>query len=354
MKVDMNGLSLKGLSGSSRDLLMANNFDPSVLRPYLADNGRSYINVMEDGKLKARPLNNVAATLRKDDWIMLDTAIVKAAKSRLNFVQDLRGSGLTFSIPGGMGKTVLQTESESDVNDATISMDALRDAPDDRPEYDLVNLPLPITHKDFTISLRQLAASRQGGSPFDVSMGELAARKVAEQVEKLALGTASTYTYGGGTIYGARNFTSTLTKVMTSPATSAWTGGTLINELLAARKQLTDAYHYGPYNIYCSPAWDQYLDNDFKTNSDKTLRNRILEIQSFNSVTTVDSLENYDILIIQMTSDVVRMVIGMEITTLQWETVGGLQQNFKVMCIMVPQVRADFNGNAGLLLGATA
>jgi hypothetical protein len=42
----------------------------------------------------------------------------------------------------------------------------------------------------------------------------------------------------------------------------------------------------------------------------------------------------------------------MEITTLQWETHGGMMQNFKVMAIMVPQIRGDFNGNTGIVHGS--
>jgi hypothetical protein len=48
------------------------------------------------------------------------------------------------------------------------------------------------------------------------------------------------------------------------------------------------------------------------------------------------------------------MVIGMDVTTVQWETHGGMRLNFKVMAIMVPQLRSDFNGNAGIVHGSTA
>jgi hypothetical protein len=50
-----------------------------------------------------------------------------------------------------------------------------------------------------------------------------------------------------------------------------------------------------------------------------------------------------------MTPDVARAVDGMGITTVQWESQGGMRLNFKVMCIQVPQIRADFYGNCGLL-----
>ena len=56
----------------------------------------------------------------------------------------------------------------------------------------------------------------------------------------------------------------------------------------------------------------------------------------------------FRLIMIQMNSEVARAVNGMDITTIQWETVGGLQLNFKVMCIQVPQLRADFYGNCGI------
>jgi hypothetical protein len=59
-------------------------------------------------------------------------------------------------------------------------------------------------------------------------------------------------------------------------------------------------------------------------------------------------------ILVQMTADVARAVTGMDITTVQWETNGGMRVNFKVMCIKVPQIRSDFNGATGILLGTTS
>jgi len=301
------------------------------------------------------PIANANATLRKEDWIHLDEAIIKVARARLKAVMDLTNAGLTYNMPNGMAHTVLQTERMGDVNDAVISMDGLRQAPDDRPEFDLANLPLPIIHKDFQFSLRQILASRNGGSPLDTSMAELCGRKVAEQAEKLLLGTSGSYSYGGGTIYGYTNFPNRVTRVITAPTASGWTGATLLTEVLLMRQDLVDAYHYGPYVLYFSTAWDAYLDNDYSTNyPNVSIRDRIRQVENINDVRTLDYLTGFDMLLVQMTSDVVREVIGMNVTTLQWDTQGGLLYNYKVMCIMVPQLRVDMNGNGGLNHGSTA
>jgi len=347
----MNGQA----QGSVASTLMAHGGDPNAFRPYVGDDGRSYITVNEAGELVARPLSNATATLRKDDWKILDAAVVKAAKPRLRAVADIRGMGLTFNIPNGMAKTVLETETQSDINEAIVSMDGLRKGAADRPEFELSNLPLPIIHKDFDFSVRQVMVSRNGGSPLDTTTAELAGRRVAETAEKLLLGTYGSYAFGGGTIYGYTNFPSRLTKSMTTP-TGIATSATTVSEVLAMKLQAQQAYHYGPYMLYCSTAWDVFLDDDYSSaKGDNTLRDRLKAIEGIQDVRTLDYLDttgtSYIMLLVQMTTDVVREVIGMDITTVQWESKGGLQLNFKVMAILVPQLRADQNGNTGIVHG---
>jgi uncharacterized linocin/CFP29 family protein len=342
-------------TGDVASRLLAHNMDPNCLRPYLGNDGRSYITVIQNGKPEAVPLLNTTATLRKDDWKILDEAIVKAAKPRLRAVADIRAAGLTYTIPNGMGKTVLETETASDISDAVVSMDGLRESTSDRPHFELSNLPLPIIHKDFNYSLRQIAASRNGGSPLDTTTAELAGRKVAEMAEKLLLGVQTGITYGGGTIYGLTNYTNRQTKVMTLPTAVGWTAATTLAEVLSMKYLSQAAYHYGPWMLYCSPAWDQYMDNDYVTTAPQnTLRTRLKLIDGIQDVRTLDYLTGYTILLVQMTSDTVREVIGMDISTVQWESKGGMQVNFKVMAIMVPQVRCDQDSNCGIIHGTAS
>ena len=113
----------------------------------------------------------------------------------------------------------------------------------------------------------------------------------------------------------------------------------------------------------CSPeistAWDRYLDDDYSTaKGDNTLRERLKAISDITDVRTLDYLDtagtSYIMVLVQMTSEVIREVIGMDITTVQWETRGGMMLNFKVMAILVPQIRADINSRTGIVHGTTA
>lgn len=336
-------------------MLMANNWDPSCLRPVLGNDGRTYVTVLagqdKDGKpiYKARPVFNATATLRKDEWIQLDQVVTKVAKERLRAFADLRAAN-TYTIGNGMGTTVLQTQNQSDINEADISMDGLRRGDSDRPHYDLTNHPLPIIHKDFSLPLRQIATARQSGSPLDTTMAELAARRCAEKIEAMTVGTLADYTFGGGTVQGYTNYSNRMTKVITSPLAGGWVGETLVTELLQMRKQAYDAHHYGPFMLYFGLAWETYLDRDYSAAKDSiTLRDRIARIQNISGIRTLDTLSGYQVIMVQMTGDVARAVVAMEFTTLQWESQGGLEQHFKILGIMVPQLRSDFNGQTGIV-----
>jgi hypothetical protein len=121
------------------------------------------------------------------------------------------------------------------------------------------------------------------------------------------------------------------------------------------RQSSVDAYHYGPWKIYFGTSWLQYLDNDYSTAyPGVSVRDRVTNVAGITDGGTLDYLTGYQVLLVQQTSDVVREVIGMDITTLQWETNGGLLLHYKVMAILVPQLRKDINGNTGIVHGNTA
>jgi len=332
-------------TGNVANILMANKFDTGVLRPWMdPKTGQSYM-TLNGGESK--PITN-AATLRKDEWILLDQAVIKAAKSRLNAVADLRRAGLQFTIPNGLSKTVLQHETQSDIGDAIVSMDGIREGNSDRPHYDIANLPLPIIHKDFQFSARQVEASRNGGSPLDTTTAELAARRVAEEAEKLTLGESSSYQYGGGTVYGYKNFPDRLTGSLTAPTPS--NHPTTVSEVLAMIAQAVANNYFGPYVLYYSPDWYGSMDEDYsQSKGDNTLKDRLMKISQIQDVRSADFLTGNELILVQRTSDVARIVIGMDITTVQWESHGGMQLNYKVMAIIVPQLRSDFYGNTGIV-----
>lgn len=338
-----------------KDRLMAANMDPRVLRPYIAEDGNSYVDVFQPSGQVRAIRTNAQATLTKEAWKQLDTTILRVARNRLRIVADLRAAGLTYGIPNGMGTTVLEYQKMTDTGSAVISMDGLRLASDFRPQFESAYLPLPIVHADFQLSLRQLMTSRNTGAPLDTTSAEMAGRRVAEELEKMTLGRLPEYAYGsdGGKIQGMCNFSSRLTASITKPTATGFTPKGHLDEILAMRQALQDNKHYGPFMLYYSSAWDKYLDGDFSTSyPNKTLRQRILECDGISGIRVLDYLDTaastYNVVMVEMDTNTIRLVIGMEVMSLEWDDMGGLRKNYRVMCIIVPQLRADIDGNTGI------
>lgn len=330
--------------GSVAQKLLACNMDVGMLRPYIAKDGHAYVSI--NGQ--AVPVAN--ATLRYDEWKEYDKAVVKAYQDRLIGIADLTSRGLTYNIPNGMGKTVLQYEKQGDVSAATLSMDGLTKGQNDLPEYDLAYLPLPIIHADFQIPLRLLQESRNGNMPLDTATAELKARKVAEKAEDMLFNGASTYSFGGGIIYGYTDFPSrNLYTLSVAWDASAATGATILADVLGMKQALIADKCYGPYVIYVPTAYETALDDDFKAESDLTIKQRILQVTGIQDIKVADHLTDGSVLMVQMTSDVVRVVNGLGVTPVDWEEQGGMVIKKKIMTIQVPQLRADANGNCGIV-----
>lgn len=348
----MNGQGYGGVASR----LLNNGFDHNVLRPFVAEDGRSYVNTINaNGEIQCNLLHNSAASLRRDEWLMIDQVVVTAAKPRLRIFNDLRSAGGTVSIPGGMGKTSILYETMGDITEASISMDGLNQSEEDRAEFDSKLMPLPLVHKDFSFTARQIAVSRQGGSPLDTTTASLAARRVAEQIEKLTLGISSSYSFGGGTVYGFTNFPNRNTKSMTLPTSGGWTPSTTVGEILDMIQIAMDDYFYGPFALYYSPAWARYMGDDYSAaKGDNTLQQRIMAVDSIGVMRQADYLSGYQMLLVQLTPDVARAIMGMDITTVQWESHGGFRLHFKVLALMVPQIRADQANQCGIVHGTAA
>lgn len=408
--ISAGGVSTLSANSPVANQLQGVRWDPGYLRPYFDKHGNRCVTVFNGmresagglvadykgeliSNLQARGINSPvfnATTLRKEEWLILDREVLRAARLRLRAWSDLAAAN-SYGGFNGMSKLILEHETMADVGEAIVDMNGITPGRNDGPKFQLQGLPLPITHSDFSFDARRLAVSRNTGTPLDSTMGEMAARRVAEKVEKVTIGVETGITYGGNstqvggygrnsTVYGYTNFPSRLTKTNfykpngNGRSGTGWTPSDTIKDVLAARDALYLNKFYGPWVIYTSNDWDQYLDNDYIVTqgsgnvsglSTKTLRERLRGIEGIVDVRRLDFLSSatftqpdpadiqstfpFRMVFVQMTPDVARAVVGMDFTTVQWENKGGMELCFKVMCILVPQLRADFLGNCGIL-----
>lgn len=367
-------------TGELGERLQGVRFDPGLLRPFIDSRGRRCVTVnmgvdRKTGKTRYKtelvsklhnlgiPTVNAVTSLRKDEWLKLDNVVLGAARERLRAWADLSAAS-SFGGFNGMSKMILEHETMNDPGEAVVDFDGLTEGRTDSPQFQLEGLPLPITHSDFWFSSRRLAVSRNSSTPLDTTMGECAGRRVAETIEKTLIGTVVGPTYGraadyarASRVFGYTNFPDRITKTnLTTPTGS--NGDATVEDVLAMKDLASAQNFYGPFMLYHSNDWDRYMDDDYRAQDSRTLRQRLREISGIQDVRRLDFLKSttnpFTLLMVQMTGDVARAVNGMDITTVQWESMGGMRLNFKVMCIMVPQLRADFSGNCGIVHGTTA
>jgi len=361
MKVDVDLITNGEAYGEVANYVSGNGrLDPGAMRPFIGKDGNYYITVYTGGD-PANPQNyksiqTNAATLRRDEWKQLDDAVLKVAETRLNGVQDLISNGLTYNLGNAMATTVLEWHDLAGDMTADLTMDGITRGRNDRPVYQTNYLPIPIIHVEYEINARVLEASRRLGNPLDTTSAERASRAVAEKLESM-LFTDTTYAFGAkddrnrNKIYSYLNYPDINTVTLTTPWNDASkTGADIIADVLKMKQTSIDVKHYGPWMLYIPTAYETVLDDDYNTTKPgTTIRERILKISGIKEVKVVDMLPDNNVLLVQMTNDVVRLVRGMSLQNVQWKTEGNFLTKYKVMTIQVPQIRSDAEGNCGIV-----
>jgi uncharacterized linocin/CFP29 family protein len=219
----------------------------------------------------------------------------------------------------------------------------------DRIDWAQGFLPVPIIHKDFFFSLRELSASRNGGEPLDTTHLRVAARKVAEMAEHMLFRGGKVF--GGLPIYGYTTHPNRLTGAFGTNgnwAQAAKTGENIYQDVITMRNALVNTGMNGPYILYVAGGMAGKLDDDYKAAGTITTRQRILQIEGLQAIRVVDKLPAGSVVMVQMTRDVVDLVDGEPFQTVQWEVGGGMGINFKAFAIQVPRVRVGYGATRGI------
>lgn len=354
LQANMDFIGANSAEGAfAQRILTQGRLDPNAMRPWIGDDGRTYITVFKGGDPKALasysnvPIN-YTGTLRRDEWKQLDDAVLAVSRQRLGGFDDLAANNLVFNLGNAMGTTVLEYHDISDAMVADLTMDGVHRGQGDRPVYGVNYLPLPIVHVDFEINTRVLEASRRMGIPLDTTSVELATRKVQEKLEDM-LFTDTSYGFGGGTIYSYLNAPKRNTKTDTEVWDDSASGADIVVDVREMKAQSIADHHFGPWMLYIPTEYESRMDDDYVSGYPKTIRQRIMEIEGIKGIKTIDRLTDGTVLLVQMTSDVVRNVRGLGIQVVEWQTEGKFITKYKVITIQVPQIRNDQEGHSGIV-----
>lgn len=345
----MNGRAF----GSVASKLLKNNMDLNCLRPYEGRDGRTYIDKMVNNKLTAVPVHNAEATLPYEAWRMIDDAVVRTARPELRLIAALQSAGLTQTVDA-MSLITMSYQVQKDAHNARVVMSPLVRAERDRPTYDIRDMPLPLIEAEFSYDIRELNVSRRGGQPLDLTSVENCTRRVMELAEDFVLGNSGTFSYAGGTVYGLTNFPQRLTADLTLPTDEDWTPEIFLDEINLMMKQSRDQNFFGPWMMFMSPGWDFYLNKDYSAAYPGSLRTRVQQITSISGIMELPRLSDYQIILLQMNSNTIRLINGLPLRVVQWEGPGGWEVHFKLITSIVPQMRYDAEDQTGIVHGVAA
>jgi uncharacterized linocin/CFP29 family protein len=331
MMVDTIGVNsrtglIEGSNGSVAQALLRNGFNVNSLRRN----------------------DYTGGVLKKDEWVLFDQEVIQTARRRLTLVQDLLGRGLRFPVQNPLGVTRIEWHLVSHMEGAHVDMSPSTAGREDRIEFALQAVPLPLIHKEFRLNIRYLEAARRGGTPIDTMEITQATRLVSETIEQMVL-TGWPQLYGGMSIYGMttapyRN-TGALGGQWTNPA---YTGAQILADVQAMISVLQSDFFYGPFVVYIPLNYDNKLNEDYKANSDLTIRQRILEMPQIEDIRPSEFLPANTVLMFQPSSDVMDMVDGFGPTLVQWDSNGGFEFFFKVIAMMIPRMKWNKSLNSGL------
>lgn len=311
------------------------------------DAGRGGPQVSRASMYRALVDNN---TLREDQTRSIDEALTRVARRDLVAVADL--IGLQTPLDKGIGSTTFEFDRVAPVGEATHGMSILNLGDEDLVNFTRTAIPVPVTGSKFRLDARQRAAGMGLGPSIDVVNLEEHTRSVIEKLEDV-LAHGSAVVLGGNQATGYTNEPARDTQSFSGSHWDDQTAGAhsaAVADVLNMRTGLRDNGFTGPYVLYVSDNFDGVLDDDYKAESDRTLRERLLAINGIIDVKVLPTLANDQALLVQMTRSVITHAMGQPLTTVTWASYGGLANHWAVMEVSAFAIRVA-NARAPLTNG---
>lgn len=311
------------------------------------------------------------APLQDKAQVSIDRAVVEVGLQRLTLVADLMAAGLTYNLSDPLSVAQLEWSTQSKIGAAQRTMSPAARGENKLPIVLPFRLPIYLTTDKFEIDIRTLKTSQRVGTPLDTSIVKQCTRAVNEAIEDAAINGATTLDGqalqdAGYTAPGILNHPNVNTQTLTAAAwTTAPVGSTIFAEIMAMITKLQGDKKFGPYRLYVGTQIGNAMDTDYNsgTSNPITVRQRLLQIEALQAIRVADllpagngaspSLGN-KVVLVQMTSDVIDIVMGQAPTVIPWTSLDGFMIHNMVMAIMVPRVRSDADGNSGIVVGTTA
>lgn len=287
-------------------------------------------------------------TLSHEAYIKWDEKIVQVAQSRLTFIDDLNAANLVDT-SFNLGDITSNYEKISEMTAANVNMKGITSGERDILTFTEASVPIPLIYKNFQLDKRSmLAAADRPGRQLSTTHVAAATRVVAESINDSFWNGFGNIKVAGAEVFGLTNFPQRNTKTITN----AWGGGseTPTEDVLDMIQILLDANFYGPFNLYVSKDNWTFLKRDYSDlKGDRTHMERLQAITDIANIKLGEGLDDGELVLVQMTEDVLDLVVAQDFTSFEQPQVNSFQHDFTVMTAMALRVKSDQNGNCGVV-----
>ncbi len=316
---------------------------PTQVKNFLSNASGAGAPSLQDGQLVA----NANSTLRHDEHLSYDDALLQVATLEMNLTQDLISKGLTRSV-GSIGDIITLYERVGEMTGSSISMDGRTRNEKDRLTFDQVGVPIPVFHKEWELGHRQLESSRNRGASLDTTSAEIAGRIVMQGIEDHIVNGVPGLSVGGNKLYGYTTHPDRNTYTLQADWSSS-PGADIVNDALAIIQHMYAERFRGPYTVYVGSNYVSHLQSDYSgEKGDNTIISRLEAIRQIDEVKVADFLAPNDVLFVQMTSDVVDLAVAVDLQNIQWNQ-QVMSTDFMTYAMMAVRVKSEKNGRCGVL-----
>ena len=288
------------------------------------------------------------ASQLEDVWKQTDDTILTVARNRRSALIDIQSAGLTKPI--SIGDIIYQTERASARTGANISMDGHTAGELDNQDFDLIQVPVPVIHSDFSFNDRQLSSSSKKVR-LDDSMNVEAVEVVMDKEEDSIFNGVPSIVVGGANFYGYTTHPNRQTVTLTATWTNSGTRD-IIQDVLNLLAAASSVKKHGPYTLYVPSAYWTAIQDDYSTTKgDRTYLERILAFKDITKVSTSDALGADEVVLVEMKSTTLNYVNAQAITTVQW-SVPPMKMNYRVFSIGALILKPDYEDQLGVVHGS--
>jgi hypothetical protein len=317
--------------------------------------GMDYLRYMAATGVLPAAVSRGLAMLPPRSQEAIQTEILRVGRQGLVLVNDLINQGLVYNLDNWLSYTELtQQRGGGGVNaQQTMDLDVRgeRQMPSDLNSY---TIPLPATWSDFSEGIRTILMARRTGQPFDVTLVGEATYAINRLIEDQ-----------GWNGWGKKVNGNSLPGIFTAPVNvfeyDAWddpgVSGADIEEFIQGMADMPGEEYPGPFTLYINRRYNSKLNRKYSdgvTTFDTTIRQNLEGMQFGGQnlrIQTVPSLGTDQVALVQMSTNVLDVVMGQTPDTISWQAASGLRFFYMVLAGVWVRIKSDFNGGQGIVVG---